>query len=103
MIQSRGVAIAAVVYVALSTGFATVWLMGLPLAPTTSTGWVLLLVGAVPASIAIEFAGSRVIGAVDYPSGARPLHVWISRTLLVASLAVTVAACMWISGIVRSA
>lgn len=103
MIQSRRVAGVVLVYAAVSAGFAVFWLVGVPLSPRTSLGWVLLFIGALPASLAIEFVGSRMLGAVDHASGARRRNAWISRTLLAASLVAIAAVGMWVSTIVRSA
>lgn len=102
MIQARKVLGAVVIYAGLSAGFVVFWLSGTPRWPTTSVGWALLFIGALPVSFAIEFAGSRMLSVVDYAPGARRPTVWLSRILLAATLVAVAVLCMWIATMVGS-
>ena len=58
MIQSKKIVGATILYLALSAGFAFAWRVELPRFPVTFVEWALLLVGALPASLAIELPGA---------------------------------------------
>lgn len=103
MIQSKKIVGATILYLALSAGFAFAWRVELPRFPVTFVEWALLLVGALPASLAIEFAGRRLLKTFDYAPGAQRGKVWISRTLLAMSLVAITALCLSVAKIVQSA